>query len=145
MPGSLLSLNKPMKQIIDFLNANPVQFLATVGLDGKPKVRPFQFMLEDSGKLWFCTGNKKEVYAELQKQPYIELSASSTDNAWLRLSARVIFENNLVIKRKIIKQNDLVRSIYKSGDNPDFEVFYITDGNAAITDFSGNPPRVFTI
>ena len=96
-----------MKKIIDFLIANPVQFLATVGLDGKPKVRPFQFMLEEEGKLWFCTGNKKDVYAELQKQPYIELSVTSSDNAWLRLSAKVKFENNHAVKCKIIEQNGL--------------------------------------
>jgi uncharacterized pyridoxamine 5'-phosphate oxidase family protein len=133
-----------MKELVDFLIANPVQFLATVGLDGKPKVRPFQFMLVDGGKLWFCTGNKKDVYAELQKQPYIELSVSSSGNAWLRISARVIFENNIAIKHMIIEQNELVRSIYISGDNPDFEVFYLTDGSATISLMSRHPPRRLT-
>jgi len=134
-----------MKKIINFLIANPVQFLATVGLDGKPKVRPFQFMLEEEGKLWFCTGNKKDVYAELQKQPYIELSVTSSDNAWLRLSAKVKFENNHAVKCKIIEQNGLVRSIYQSGDNPEFEVFYLEEGTAIIADFSGKPPQHFSL
>ena len=134
-----------MKQILDFLIANPVQFLATVGVDGKPKVRPFQFMLEEKGKLWFCTSNKKDVYDELQKQPCIELSVTSSDNAWLRLSGKVIFENNFSIKNKIIEQNELVYSIYKNGDNPDFEVFYLVEGNATIADFSGKPPQHFSL
>ena len=134
-----------MNAIVNFLTATPVQFLATVGMDGKPKVRPFQFMLEDNGKLWFCTGNKKDVYAELQKQSYIELSASSPTNAWLRLSAKVIFADNIDIKNRIITQNELVRSIYKSGDNPEFEVFYLADGTAVITDFSGNSPQTYTL
>lgn len=34
-----------MKPVINFLLANPVQYLATVGLNGKPKIRSFQFML----------------------------------------------------------------------------------------------------
>ena len=34
-----------MNEVIQFLNENPVQYFATVGLDGRPKVRPFQFML----------------------------------------------------------------------------------------------------
>ena len=76
-----------MKAVIDFLVANPVQFLATLGLDEKPKVRPFQYMFEEDGKLWFCTSNKKEVFAELQKQPHLELSASSPNGEWLRVSA----------------------------------------------------------
>lgn len=77
-------------------------------------------MLEENGKLWFCTSNKKEVYAELQKQPYIELSTSSNENAWLRLSGKVVFEDNQMMKNKIIAQNELVRSIYQSGNNPNF-------------------------
>jgi len=58
-----------MKKIVKFLRENPVQYLATTGLDGKPKVRPFQFMLENEGKLYFCTSNKKKVYEELKKKP----------------------------------------------------------------------------
>lgn len=132
-----------MKELVTFLQQNPVQFLATVGLDGKPKVRPFQFMLEHGGKLWFCTGNRKEVFAELQKQPYVELSASSTGNQWLRLSAQVIFADDRDIKDRIVVENSLVRSIYKSGDNPELEVFYLAKCQATLSDFSGEPPKQF--
>lgn len=51
-----------MNEVIEFLNENPVQYLATVDLDGKPRVRPFQFMLEEEGKLYFCTNNQKNVF-----------------------------------------------------------------------------------
>ena len=46
-----------MNEVIKFLNDNPVQYFSTVGLDGRPKVRPFQFMLEKECKLYFCTNN----------------------------------------------------------------------------------------
>ena len=48
------------------LNANPVQYLATVGRDGKAKCRPFMFAGELEGKLWFCTNNQKDVYKDIQ-------------------------------------------------------------------------------
>lgn len=32
-----------MNKIVEFLNTNPVQYLATVGRDGKAKRRPFMF------------------------------------------------------------------------------------------------------
>lgn len=41
-----------MNEVVKFLTENPVQYFATIGLDGKPKVRPFQFMLEYGGKLY---------------------------------------------------------------------------------------------
>ena len=44
-----------MNKVVEFLNANPVQYLATVGRDGKAKCRPFMFAGEMDGKLWFCT------------------------------------------------------------------------------------------
>lgn len=49
-----------MEKVIKFLQENSILFLATIGLDGKPKVRPFQFMLENEGKLYFCTSNQKK-------------------------------------------------------------------------------------
>ena len=57
-----------MKAVVKFLQENITGVLATVA-DGKPKVRPFQFMLEDGGKLYFCTNNAKEVYKQLKARP----------------------------------------------------------------------------
>lgn len=34
-----------MKEIVEFLQANPVQYLATVGRDGKAKCRPYHIVL----------------------------------------------------------------------------------------------------
>ncbi len=51
-----------MSKAVEFLNENPVQYLATVGRDGKAKCRPFMFAGEVDGKLWFCTNNTKDVY-----------------------------------------------------------------------------------
>lgn len=56
-----------MNKIVEFLNANPVQYLATVGRDGKAKRRPFMFSDELEGKLWFCTNNQEDVYKDMQK------------------------------------------------------------------------------
>ena len=39
-----------MSDVTKFLEKNPIQYLATVGLDGKPKVRPFMFILEREGQ-----------------------------------------------------------------------------------------------
>ncbi len=41
-----------MNEVIKFLRENPVQYFATMGLDRKPKVCPFQFMIEEDNKLF---------------------------------------------------------------------------------------------
>ena len=40
-----------MQEVIQFLNENPVQYLATVGRDGKAKCRPFMFAGEKDGNI----------------------------------------------------------------------------------------------
>ena len=83
-----------MKKVIAFLQENPVQYLATIGRDGKAKCRPFMFAGEMDGKLWFCTNSTKDVYKDMQVNPYVELSVSSPSYAWIRLSGKAVFENN---------------------------------------------------
>lgn len=130
-----------MKTIIDYLTTNKQQFLATVGLDNRAKVRPFQFMLEDGGKLWFCTANTKPVFQEMQQNPYVEFCISGENFSWMRLNGKAVFSGDLGIKAKVQEASPLVKSIYQTPDNPAFEVFYLEEAVATISDFSGNPPR----
>lgn len=134
-----------MKTVVDFLVKSQIQYFATLGLDGRPKVRPWQLMMEHQGKLYFCTSNQKAVYAEIQKQPYVELCASGEDFSWLRLSGRVVFTHDLAIKDKVLEANALVKSIYQTPDNPAFEVFYLDEASATMADFSGAPPQTFSL
>jgi uncharacterized pyridoxamine 5'-phosphate oxidase family protein len=134
-----------MNDVVKFLAENPVQYLSSIGLDGKPKVRPFQFMIEEGGRLFFCTNNTKDVFSQLKKHPYVELSVASPTAAWIRLSGRAVFSKDLELKRKIIAGNELVRSIYKNAENPTFEIFYLDEAGAVIADFSGNPPKEYTL
>ena len=131
-----------MKEVVAFLQANPVQYLATVGRDGKAKCRPFMFSMEKDGKLWFCTNNQKEVYKDMQENPYVEISVSSPEFAWFRLHGKAVFENNKAVKEGCMA-NPIVKSQYQTADNPIFEVFYLEDAEAVIADFSGNPPKTY--
>lgn len=131
-----------MKEVVEFLQANPVQYLATVGRDEKAKCRPFMFCFEKEGKLWFCTNHTKEVYKDMQENPYIEISVSSPEYAWIRLSGKAVFENNIEVKEGCMT-NPIVKGQYQTADNPIFEVFYLEDAKAVIADFSGNPPKTY--
>lgn len=128
-----------MKRVIEFLNANPVQVLATVGRDGKAKCRPFQFIGEMDGKLWFCTNNRKDVYQDMLENPYVEISVASPGFEWIRLSGKAVFEDNRAVK-EMCMENPIVKGQYQTADNPIFVVFYLMDAHAVIADFSGNPP-----
>lgn len=134
-----------MNQVVEFLNENPVIYFSTIGLDNKPRVRPFQFMLEKDGKLYFCTNSQKDVYAQIKNNPYVEISTSSPKFAWIRLNGKVVFSNDMEIKKAILEHSPLVKSLYQTAENPIFEIFYLEDAKAVIADFSGNPPAEYTL
>lgn len=133
-----------MKKVIAFLQENPVQYLATIGRDGKAKCRPFMFAGEMDGKLWFCTNSTKDVYKDMQVNPYVELSVSSPSYAWIRLSGKAVFENNMAAK-DMCMANPIVKGQYGDASNPIFEVFYLAEARAVIADFSGNPPQEYPL
>lgn len=130
-----------MSEVVDFLRKSGCQYFSTVGLDGRPKVRPFQFMLEEGGRLYFCTSNEKKVYGEMRKQPYVEICASGERSSWLRLSGKAVFVGDLGVKSRIQESSATVKAKYKTPDNPTFEAFYLEGARATIADFSGKPPR----
>jgi uncharacterized pyridoxamine 5'-phosphate oxidase family protein len=138
--GEMLKMN----EVVKFLQENPVQYLATVGHDGKAKCRPFMFCFEQEGKLWFCTNNTKDVYKDIKENPYVEVSVSSPAYAWIRLNGKVVFENNMAVKEACMN-NPIVKGQYKTADNPIFEVFYLENAKAVIADFSGNPPAEYSL
>ena len=70
-------------------------------------------------KLWFCTNNQKDVYKDLQQNPYTELCVSSPAYAWIRLNGKAVFENNRAVKEMCIA-NPIVKSQYQTADNPIF-------------------------
>lgn len=139
------SASNEAKTVTAFLVKSQVQYLATIGLDGNAKVRPFQFMLEEEGRLYFCTSNQKPVFKEMQQHPGVEFCASGANFSWLRLSGKAVFSKDLTVKARIQGASPLVKSIYKTPDNPSFEVFYLESATATIADFSGNPPQTFRL
>lgn len=129
-----------MEEILKYLKEGASGAFATVG-NGKPDVRPWQFQFEEDGKFYFCTANTKNVYKQLRETPFAAFTVTTNDYVTVRLSGEVMFINDLNLKKKIIERQEGIKKIYKSADNPIFEVFYIEHGEVIISDFSGNPPR----
>ena len=128
-----------LQDIAAYLDKVGVQFMATIGLDGKPKVRPMQYMVLEEGKLWFCTNSQKEVYAELQANPAIELCGCKMEeeeiqSAWIRFSAEVVFEERQDIRDAIIGKSSIVNALYSTmRDNPIFKVFSLKNIDGWVT------------
>ena len=129
-----LSIN----DIAAYLDEIGLQYMAAIGLDGKPKVRPVQYMILRDDKLWFCTNSEKAMYEELQKSPFIDLCGSRLQKdeittAWIRFSAEAVFpaesEEIRGVKKAIMQKSKIVRELYNNNqEHPLFKVFYSCGG-----------------
>ncbi|WP_407311274.1 pyridoxamine 5'-phosphate oxidase family protein [Desulfosporosinus sp. SB140] len=132
-----------MNEVLSILNdRSAVGYLATVD-EGKPRVRPWGFMFEEKGRLYFCTASTKEVYKQLMAVPYIEFSKTTKDMVWVRVSGEITFEEDIRMKEKIFEHAPNLKQLYQSADNPVLKLFYLEHGKATIYDFSPNPPKSF--
>jgi uncharacterized pyridoxamine 5'-phosphate oxidase family protein len=124
-----------MNEVLQFLTDNPVFYIATVDGD-LPKVRPFGFVMDFEGKLYFGTNNQKEVYKQLQANPHFEISTTSKTGEWLRLKGEAVFNTTRKTKQAALDARPTLSKMY-SVDDAVFEVFYAKNAEATFRDMKG--------
>ncbi|MDR1483002.1 MAG: pyridoxamine 5'-phosphate oxidase family protein [Synergistaceae bacterium] len=130
-----------MKQVVSLLREAGVFHVATVE-NRQPRVRPFGFVMEYDGRIYFGTGNKKDVYRQLQKNPKAEISAMLKNDRWLRVSGEAVFDESIDVKRSAFEAQPELKNIYQSPDNPTFEVFYLKEPKAIIYSHVEEPKEI---
>ncbi len=124
-----------MDEVLKFLKDNQTFYLATV--DGTvPKVRPFGFVMNYEGKLYFGTNNQKNVYKQLKANPYCEMSTTSSTGEWLRLKGEAVFNTNKASKQAALASAPALSRMYNVDDSI-FEVFYIKNAEATFSNMKG--------
>jgi uncharacterized pyridoxamine 5'-phosphate oxidase family protein len=132
-----------MSEAIKFLQDNPLHYVATVGLDNTPSVRPFQSIYVQDGRIYYCTGNFKAVYKELQKNPAVQINALDPKTMdWARLSGRAVFTDDAKIREEFFAAYPNIKEMYQ--DVSTFAMFYVEQPKAIFYSFSA-PPREMQI
>ena len=101
-----------MEKALEFLKSHKDVAFATVE-GNKPKIRVFQIMKQDGLTLYFATSPKKEVYKQLQADPYVELLAMEGDIS-VRVSGKASFDIPDETAREIYDTNAVLRRLYDS-------------------------------
>ena len=132
-----------MKRIYDLLNNNRDIAFATVGDDGKPKIRVFQIMKidEQANILYFATSPKKEVFMQLQSKPAVELLALSGKSS-VRIAGDAAFNLGDEICQEIYDTNSVLSRLYK--DYQDLAYFCVPMVTLDYFDLNTNPPILKT-
>lgn len=131
-----------MQKVLDFLAANPVFQLATVEGD-QPRCRPFGFHMVENSRIYFATGEGKNVYKQLKVNPRFELSVSNDKGQWLRLAGKAVFvEVTPELKAKAFEILPMLKDIYNNPNGPKFALFYAAEPVAILADMQGNSETI---
>lgn len=125
-----------MEKVLIFLSAHRDVAFATVERD-KPKIRVFQIMKREKDTLYFATATHKEVYQQLQKNPFVELLAMD-GNISVRVKGKAIFDVSDSIGKEIYETNPVLIRLYHSYS--DLVYFRLAISELDYYDLTPTPP-----
>ena len=129
-----------MQEVLKFFRENPTFYLATVEGD-QPRVRPFGAVAEFEGRLYLTTGNGKKVYAQLLKNPKIELCGMDAQGTWLRVEAEAVADDRREARKAMLDQNPSLRDLYSEDDGV-MAVLFLRNATAVFASFTAEPKVV---
>ncbi len=124
-----------MKEVMDFLTANGVFYLATADGD-QPQVRAMGFVMEYEGKLAFCTSNDKPMFKQMKANPKVSFCSVDKEMKTLRVCGKVRFCTSPESQKKALEVMPALANMYKVGDGK-FEIFCLEDAKAIVQSMSG--------
>lgn len=130
-----------MQKVRDFLHKTGAYYLATVDGD-QPQVRPFGTAEIIEGKLYIQTGHIKNVAKQIAANPKVAICAfDAAAGEWLRITATLVEDPRVEIKKAMLDANPGLRSMYDENDD-NTAVYYLKDAKASISAFTHEPNQV---
>lgn len=121
------------EKINDWLNECVEQsgtfFLTTVDGD-KPKSRPISFHMLKDGINYFGVGEMKEVYRQMQANPYVEITGlMGKGMQFIRYYGKAVFAEGTELAQEALSQPGypVMKKIYAEGSGHVFGVFHLED------------------
>lgn len=130
-----------MKEVLEYLKSCGTFYLASTDED-QPHVRPFGAVCEFEEKLYIVTNNQKKVFAQMLKNPKIEISGMHK-GTWIRLQAEVVLDTRLEARVAMMEDNKASLSNLYTVDDHLMEVLYLKNATATIYSFT-DAPKVIT-
>ncbi len=136
-----------MKETRDFFKKNNTGWLATTE-NNVPKNRPVMLYADEkSGRFYFGTQKVGNIFKQLSENPVAEFGVLSQESVIGRIKGKVTFsDNDLELKQSILDSSPMIKEIYKTADNPAWQMFYFSDGEVYTHDImNGKSPKVIEI
>ena len=131
-----------MKKVVTMISEVEIFHIASIDGD-KPRVRPFGFIMDFEGKIYFTTGNQKAFYRQVKANPHVEISAMLEGGRWIRLCGKAVFDGNMAAKKKAFEIYPDFKQLYGSPESETFEVFYLESPSATLYSMTAEPEKLF--
>ncbi|MGC1402150.1 MAG: pyridoxamine 5'-phosphate oxidase family protein [Thermodesulfobacteriota bacterium] len=125
-------------EILEFLNANPICFLAT-SENNRPHVRALGMVRAEEKGLLFQTVEGKDLPKQLQQNPVVEVCCYSREtNMQVRVQGKAALVDDLELKKEIIEKRPFLKPwVEKNGFDP-ILVFRVVDCTALVWTMATN-------
>ena len=126
--------------IIEFLQDSKALFLGTID-ENQARVRPISFVMENDGRLFFCTHKAKDLYRQLVSNPNVEICFLDSKMNTLRISSKVIFTTSPDLQEKALKARPMLQKKFSVGDD-NFALYYLDEPKAFCQSIKGDRQAV---
>ena len=126
-----------MEKLLNFLNDAKTFYIATLDDDNQPRVRPFGAAAIIDGKLCIATNNQKSVYAQMKKNPKVEISGMA-GGKWIRLAAEAEEIDTDEARQAMLDACPSLGSMYKVDDGI-FAIIALNNTSGQICSFTDAP------
>ena len=136
----MLDTADPLGSVAGILERADALYAGTLGLDGRPQLRPAHFLFLQEGALYFLTAKNRRFYAELCKTPRLQLLAACPEAGMrLQLSGKACFtEDEALLDRCVRELPRLTAEL--GGEREALIAFFLLDARAAVFTDSGELP-----
>lgn len=126
-----------MQEVAAFLEKNDHFYLATVEGESA-RVRPLKFTLVMDNKLLFVTSVKKEMVAQIKKNPNVELSRTAEDrSAYLRYKGKAVLCDDAAVKAKFAELQPSMAKKFGA----DMALYFVEPEMIGIFPMKGGQPK----
>lgn len=139
-----VEMNK--KQILEFINANPIFHMATVDGD-TPHVRGMLLFKADDEGIVFNTGKIKDLYRQLNVNPKVEMCFTNgifENLIQVRVTGTVEALEDLELKKEIVQKRDFLKPWIDKVGYEQLAVYRLRNGVATVWTMATNTePKEF--
>lgn len=116
-------------EILTFINANPICYLATVE-NNKPHVRGLRIYKADESGIYFQTWKIKDIHKQLVNNPEVELCFANNDTQ-IRISGKLELVEDMDLKQEAAEKRTFMKPIIDAKGGWDIVAMYrLTKGKA---------------